>query len=137
MSLFSNPAFLWAVGGSIVGQLALIYWKPLQETFQTEALSPGDMLYIVSLSSMVLWLDTLRKKTCPKLFSDGYHASPRAAITRRRKHRGGRGGAGVKKASSWLNFGRATDISKASQAGITSRWTGGNKKAKAKTLLAL
>jgi P-type Ca2+ transporter type 2C len=71
-----NPAFLWAVGGSIMGQLLVIYFPPLQEVFQTEALSAHDLFYIVFLSSNVLWLDTLRKKFFDKWFNDGFHPSP-------------------------------------------------------------
>ena len=76
LSLFSNPAFLWAIGGSILGQLLVIYFRPLQEVFQTEALSAGDLIYIILLSSNILWLDTLRKKFFESWFNDGFHASP-------------------------------------------------------------
>lgn len=62
LSFFGNSAFLWAILGSVFGQLLVIYFPPLQEVFQTEALSIGDLLYIVALSSSVLMLDTLRKK---------------------------------------------------------------------------
>lgn len=80
MNFFSNPAFLWSVGGSILGQLVVIYWPPLQEIFQTEPLSFQDLLYIVFLSSFVLWLDTLRKIFFLSIFSDGYNTSPRAKM---------------------------------------------------------
>jgi Ca2+-transporting ATPase len=83
MSLWSNTAFLWAVGGSIAGQLMVVFWTPLQEVFQTEDLSYGDLCYIIILSSTVLLLDTLRKKLFPGIFSDGYNPSPRA-----KKHSG-------------------------------------------------
>jgi len=76
LSPCSNPAFLWAVGGSILGQLLVIYFPPLQEVFQTEALSIHDIIYILILSSSVLWLDTLRKKFFDKLFNDGFQPSP-------------------------------------------------------------
>lgn len=78
MSFFSNPAFLWAIGGSIVGQLMVIYFPPLQVIFQTEALTFHDLLYIVLLSSSILWFDTLRKKFFLSWFSDGFNPSPRA-----------------------------------------------------------
>lgn len=39
LGLFSNHFFLYAVGGSLVGQLAVIYFPPLQSVFQTEALN--------------------------------------------------------------------------------------------------
>ena len=76
MELAGNPAFLWAIGGSIVGQLLVIYFPPLQEVFQTEALSLIDLVYILLLSSSVLWMDTLRKTFFKGWFSDGFHASP-------------------------------------------------------------
>ncbi len=38
LGLFRNTAFVWAVGGSLVGQLGVIYFPPLQRIFQTEAL---------------------------------------------------------------------------------------------------
>lgn len=76
MKLTGNRAFLWAIGGSIVGQLLVTYFPPLQEVFQTEALALGDLLYIVVLSSSVLWLDTLRKKFFHHWFNDGFRASP-------------------------------------------------------------
>jgi Ca2+-transporting ATPase len=117
LSLFGNPAFLWAVGGSIVGQLLLIYWKPLQEVFQTEALSLGDLLYIISLSSMVLMLDTLRKKCCLSVFSDGFHPSPLVKADRRETGR----------AASWFG--------KTDKARRFNRWA--PKAAKAKGTLAL
>lgn len=70
MDPFGNSAFLWAIGGSIVGQLAVIYFKPLQEVFKTEALAPSDILLILLVSSSVLMLDTLRKKFFSQWFSD-------------------------------------------------------------------
>lgn len=62
MDPFGNITFLWAIGGSIIGQLAVIYFKPLQEVFKTEALSMIDIFFILLVSSSVLMLDTLRKK---------------------------------------------------------------------------
>jgi len=41
--LFANQAFMWAVGGSLVGQLLVIYWAPMQSIFQTEPLSASDL----------------------------------------------------------------------------------------------
>jgi Ca2+-transporting ATPase len=120
LSLFGNPAFLWAVGGSIVGQLLLIYWKPLQEVFQTEALSAGDLLYIISLSSMVLILDTLRKKFCLSVFSDGFHPSPLVKPDQRERGR----------STPWISFGNTDN-----KAGRYNRWVA--KAAKAKGTLAL
>ncbi len=76
ISFTENPSFLYAVGGSIIGQLAVIYFKPLQEIFQTEALSFSDMLLVLLLSSSVLVLDTIRKKFFSRWFSDSGHNYP-------------------------------------------------------------
>ena len=59
--LFSNRFFLYAVGGSIAGQLAVIYAPPLQAIFQTVPLSLGDWAYIVAIASTVLIVDEVRK----------------------------------------------------------------------------
>ena len=72
MDPFGNTTFLWAIGGSIVGQLAVIYFKPLQEVFKTEALSALDIAFILLVSSSVLMLDTLRKKFYSSWFGDNY-----------------------------------------------------------------
>ena len=117
---FGNPVFLWAVGGSVVGQLLLIFFPPLQEIFQTEALSFNDLAYIICLSSSVLWLDTARKVLCRRLFSDGYNPSPRTIRTGPRRKR-----------MQWLGVG-GLDGGKEQQA--PSMWTSTSK---SKTLLAL
>ncbi|KAL3783901.1 hypothetical protein ACHAW5_007045 [Stephanodiscus triporus] len=80
ISPFSNPSFLWAMAFSVAGQFAVIYLPPLQSVFQTEALSLGDLLLIVCLSSTVLLLDTIRKKFLKQYCSD--HS--RRSIFRRR-----------------------------------------------------
>ena len=95
ISPFSNLAFLWAMGFSILGQFAVIYLPPLQSVFQTEALSVGDLLLIVCLSSTVLLLDTFRKKFLSSYCSDTFKritfrkstgkAKKRDGIVRRKK----------------------------------------------------
>merc|ERR1712176_480697 len=103
-----QSSLLWAVGGSVVGQLLVTYFRPLQEVFQTEALSVNDLFYIILLSSTVLWLDTLRKKIFPHWFNDGFHASPMSkkedpVIPYRSRWLSTSGG-NDKAASSWLSF---------------------------------
>lgn len=39
IGFFTNKAFLYAVGASLAGQFAVIYFPPLQSIFQTESLS--------------------------------------------------------------------------------------------------
>lgn len=116
LNFFGNPAFLWAIGGSILGQLLVIYWSPLQEVFQTEALSPSDLLTIILLSSSMLVLDTLRKKCFGSMFRDGYNASPRAART-------------ISPSPSWMDFRRR------GKAQHATRW--GGRAGKAHSVLAL
>ncbi|KAJ1738475.1 High affinity Ca2+/Mn2+ P-type ATPase-like protein [Coemansia sp. RSA 1086] len=55
--LFTNTAFNFAVAGSLLGQLGVIYFPFLQSVFQTEALGLFDILKILAISSSVLWVD--------------------------------------------------------------------------------
>lgn len=121
LSPFGNPAFLWAVGGSVLGQLMLIYFRPLQEVFQTEALTIGDLLFILMLSSSMLLLDTIRKKCFHDYFSDGFNPSPRSLKAGKRT---------LLNSRSWLNF-RQFD----NKAKLASRW--GSRGSKKQTTLAL
>ena len=96
ISPFSNPSFLWAMSFSVLGQLAVIYFSPLQSVFQTEALSFGDLMMIVCLSSTVLLLDTIRKKFLHQYCIDGLRR--RVFRGRRRvKKKGKSGGKRIKK----------------------------------------
>ena len=61
VGLFSNTLFNWAVSLSLVGQLLVIYLPWLQEIFQTEAISLGDIFRLIILCSTVFWADELRK----------------------------------------------------------------------------
>ena len=61
IGLFTNRMFLYAVGGSLIGQLMVIYFPPLQSIFQTEALSALDLLHLFLLASSVFVLDEIRK----------------------------------------------------------------------------
>jgi Ca2+-transporting ATPase len=109
MSIFSNPTFIFAVGGSIIGQFLVIYFPPLQEVFQTEALTFHDMVYIIFLSSAVLWLDTLRKKFFASWFCDSYHTSPLAA------KKDDDDDVHMPRRKPWLNFRRQLDTSAAAR----------------------
>ncbi|CAL1547090.1 unnamed protein product [Lymnaea stagnalis] len=61
IGLLSNKMFLYAVGGSIVGQLLVIYLPPLQQIFQTEALYASDFALLISLTSTVFVFAEIRK----------------------------------------------------------------------------
>ena len=61
VGLFSNRMFLYAVGGSLLGQMLVIFFPPLQQVFQTEALTCWDLLFLLALCSTVLLVDEVRK----------------------------------------------------------------------------
>lgn len=61
IGFFSNRMFIYAVGGSIIGQMLVIYTPPLQSVFQTEALSVVDLILLLSITSSVFILDEIRK----------------------------------------------------------------------------
>ena len=53
--------FLYAVGGSLMGQMLVIYFPPLQAVFLTEALHCTDILVLVCVASSVFLVDEIRK----------------------------------------------------------------------------
>lgn len=57
LGITSNPFFLMAVGGSLLGQLAVVYVPWFQAIFQTEALTLADWAVLLALASTVLWVD--------------------------------------------------------------------------------
>jgi Ca2+-transporting ATPase len=61
LRLFSNKLFNFAVSGSLIGQLLVIYLPFLQKVFQTEAIGLGDLIRLVILASSVFWVDEARK----------------------------------------------------------------------------
>lgn len=61
LHLFSNKLFNFAVSGSLIAQLLVIYLPFLQKVFQTEAIGLGDLLRLVILASCVFWVDEGRK----------------------------------------------------------------------------
>uniref|UniRef100_G3VVC4 Calcium-transporting ATPase n=1 Tax=Sarcophilus harrisii TaxID=9305 RepID=G3VVC4_SARHA len=60
--LCSNKMFCYAVLGSIMGQLLVIYFPPLQKVFQTESLSILDLLFLLGLTSSVCIVSEVIKK---------------------------------------------------------------------------
>ncbi|XP_051155765.1 calcium-transporting ATPase type 2C member 1 isoform X3 [Leptopilina boulardi] len=61
IGFFSNKMFLVAVTLSVVGQLLVIYFPPLQRVFQTEALTSKDIVFLVSLTSSVFIISEIKK----------------------------------------------------------------------------
>jgi Ca2+-transporting ATPase len=61
LGLGSNKFFAAAVGGSLLGQVAVVYAPPLQAVFQTEALTGWDWVYIITIASSVMWMEEVVK----------------------------------------------------------------------------
>ncbi|CAH2039327.1 unnamed protein product, partial [Iphiclides podalirius] len=61
VGLFANKMFLVAVTLSLVGQMLVIYFPPLQRVFQTEALTGHDLIFLVGLTSIVFFVSELKK----------------------------------------------------------------------------
>ncbi|XP_035825930.1 calcium-transporting ATPase type 2C member 1 [Aplysia californica] len=61
IGLTTNRMFLYAVGGSILGQLMVVFFPPLQKIFQTEALSLSDFAFLISLTSTVFVVSEVKK----------------------------------------------------------------------------
>lgn len=61
LQLAGNSMFNLAVGGSLLGQMAVIYLPFLQRVFQTEGLSWRDLIILVCIASTVFWVDEGRK----------------------------------------------------------------------------
>ncbi|KAF7410035.1 hypothetical protein HZH68_004416 [Vespula germanica] len=61
IGLWSNKMFLVAVTLSVIGQMLVIYFPPLQRVFQTEALTANDILFLVALTSSVFVISEIKK----------------------------------------------------------------------------
>jgi len=71
IGFFSNRVFCIAVVLSIIGQLAVIYFPPLQYIFQTEALAIEDLLLLAGLSSSVFIICEAKKLLQRYYFNNG------------------------------------------------------------------
>jgi P-type Ca2+ transporter type 2C len=61
LPLFGNKMFNYAVAGSLMGQLCVVYLPFLQRVFQTEGLGATDLVVLAGLASSVFWVDEARK----------------------------------------------------------------------------
>ncbi|XP_044006529.1 calcium-transporting ATPase type 2C member 1 isoform X4 [Aphidius gifuensis] len=61
IGFLSNKMFLIAVTLSVVGQMLVIYFPPLQRVFQTEALTAKDIVFLVALTSSVFIISEIKK----------------------------------------------------------------------------
>ena len=79
IQIFGNKMFNYAVAGSLIGQLMVIYFPPLQSVFQTEALGLIDLIHLIAVASCVFWADEarkwLKKRGLGRGISSGYSVS--------------------------------------------------------------
>ena len=61
LKVLGNRMFNFAVGGSLLGQMAVVYVPILQGVFQTEALRIKDLAVLLCIASSVFWVDEGRK----------------------------------------------------------------------------
>ncbi|KAL8821548.1 MAG: hypothetical protein Q9191_007282 [Dirinaria sp. TL-2023a] len=61
LKVVGNRMFNFAVGGSLLGQMAVIYLPFLQRIFQTEGLNVRDLVILAGIASSVFWVDEGRK----------------------------------------------------------------------------
>lgn len=61
LNIVGNRMFNFAVGGSLLGQMAVIYLPFLQRIFQTEGLGLWDLVFLAGIASSVFWIDEARK----------------------------------------------------------------------------
>ena len=61
LKITGNKMFNYAVGGSLMGQMAVVYVPFLQRIFQTEGLGVGDLGLLLGIASSVFWVDEGRK----------------------------------------------------------------------------
>ncbi|KAF2640055.1 calcium-transporting P-type ATPase-like protein [Massarina eburnea CBS 473.64] len=79
IKIFGNKMFNYAVAGSLLGQLMVIYFPPLQSIFQTEALGLSDLIHLIAVASCVFWADEgrkwLKRRKAGRGMGGGYSAS--------------------------------------------------------------
>lgn len=68
IGLFANRMFIVAVSLSLMGQLLVVYFPPLQRVFQTEALTWRDIVFLTVLTSSV-WVVSEVKKLAERVCS--------------------------------------------------------------------
>lgn len=68
LNFFSNSSFLLAIFFSLIGQMLVIFTSPFQNIFRTVTIGFNDILYIIILTSSILFVDIIRKNYFPKWF---------------------------------------------------------------------
>jgi Ca2+-transporting ATPase len=62
MGFTTNKMFNYALAFVLFGQLMVVYFPPLQSTFQTTSLSLGEWVYLILISSTIFWAEEIRKR---------------------------------------------------------------------------
>ena len=79
IEVFGNKMFNYAVAGSLIGQMMVVYFPPLQRVFQTEPLALADLIHLVAVASCVFWADEgrkyLKRRKAVRGMGGGYSAS--------------------------------------------------------------
>lgn len=75
LNFFSNPTFLVAILFSLLGQMLVIYTTLFQQIFRTVTIGFTDLLYILILTSSILFVDIIRKNYFPKWFVENSNNS--------------------------------------------------------------
>eukprot|EP00004_Rigifila_ramosa_P010399 TRINITY_DN2224_c0_g1_i2.p1 TRINITY_DN2224_c0_g1~~TRINITY_DN2224_c0_g1_i2.p1 ORF type:complete len:900 (+),score=243.07 TRINITY_DN2224_c0_g1_i2:39-2738(+) len=74
LGVWSNPVFVYAIAGSVAGQLCVVYFPFFNYVFDTVPLSFAELLLTVFVASSVLVMDETRKS----VFAVGHQSSRRA-----------------------------------------------------------
>ncbi len=61
LGVLSNPWLLGGLSLSVLLQVAVIYFEPMNTLFHTAPLPPTTLLALLALTSLVLWAEELRK----------------------------------------------------------------------------
>jgi Ca2+-transporting ATPase len=61
VGFLTNKPFLLSVSGSLIAQLLVIYWPPLQRIFVTEPLFMEDILFLIFITSSVFIASEVKK----------------------------------------------------------------------------
>lgn len=61
IGIFSNMALIGSLALTFGLQMAVVYWPPLQNIFQTTALSAGELILCIAISTIVFWAVEFQK----------------------------------------------------------------------------
>ncbi len=77
IGVFSNRALIGSVALTFGLQLLVVYWPPLQQLFRTSALTAGELVGCIALSTIVFWAVELQKLLARRRLPLGESDHPR------------------------------------------------------------